>query len=170
MAERRRQVLCFNCDDKFVHGHRCTCLFFIEYEDSPLEDMITDDPPKDDEPRISLYAIAGVQAADTVCLRVRIRDQEFLALIDSGSSHNFIHADVVHYLDIPLTPVRETLMSLSPMVTASLARDSVRTSTSWWAPSHSRCPVFRSCSAGTTSSSTRCGFPRWGLSFGTSPG
>jgi hypothetical protein len=32
MAERHRQGLCFNCDEKFARGHKCAHLFFIEYE------------------------------------------------------------------------------------------------------------------------------------------
>jgi hypothetical protein len=39
--------------------------------------------------------MAGVQAADTVRLRVFIQGHAFLALVDSGSSHNFIADEVV---------------------------------------------------------------------------
>jgi hypothetical protein len=67
MAERRRQGLCFNCDEKFVRGHKCAHLFLVEYDDSGLDDgSAGDGEPTDDEPRISLYAVVGVQAAETV--------------------------------------------------------------------------------------------------------
>ena len=86
MVEHRRQGLCFNCDKKFVRGHKCAHLFFIEYDDSVPDDSDSAaDAPADDEPRITLYAIAGVQVADTVRLLVSIHGQEFLALVDSGS-------------------------------------------------------------------------------------
>ena len=38
MAERRRQGLCFNCDEKYVHSHRSAHLFFIEYDDIAADD------------------------------------------------------------------------------------------------------------------------------------
>jgi hypothetical protein len=31
--ERRRQGLCFNCDEPCVHGHVCQRLFYLEGED-----------------------------------------------------------------------------------------------------------------------------------------
>lgn len=65
--------------------------------------------PGDDEPRITLYAVAGVQAADTVRLRVLVQGQEFLTLVDSGSSHNFICMDVAAKLGVRLLPVRDGL-------------------------------------------------------------
>jgi hypothetical protein len=30
MAERRRQGLCYNCDELFVRGHHCQRLFYLE--------------------------------------------------------------------------------------------------------------------------------------------
>jgi hypothetical protein len=105
----RRQGLCFNCDEKFTRGHKCAHLFFIEHDDSIQEDPSTDDAPEDDEPCISLYAMAGVQTTDTVCLRIRIRGLKILALVDSGSSHNFVRDEVAHHLGIPLVPVRTGL-------------------------------------------------------------
>jgi hypothetical protein len=110
MAEHRHQGLCFNCDENFVRGHKCAHLFLIEYDDSGLDDSNAGDgEPADDEPRISLYAVAGVQAAETVRLRVFIQGRAFLALIDSGSSHNFIRDEVAQHLGVPLLPVRAGL-------------------------------------------------------------
>jgi hypothetical protein len=102
--------LCFNCDEKFTCGHKSAHLFLIKYDDSSIDDDTGGDgAPADDEPRITLYVVAGVQVADTVCLCVFIQGHTFLALIDSGSSHNFICDEVAQHLCIPLHPVRDGL-------------------------------------------------------------
>jgi len=33
MVERRRQGLCYNCDEPYVRGHQCQRLFFLEVSD-----------------------------------------------------------------------------------------------------------------------------------------
>ena len=33
MMERRRQGLCYNCDEPYVRGHQCQRLFFLEVSD-----------------------------------------------------------------------------------------------------------------------------------------
>jgi hypothetical protein len=33
MAERRKQGLCYNCDEPYVQGHKCARLFFLEAAD-----------------------------------------------------------------------------------------------------------------------------------------
>jgi hypothetical protein len=65
--------MCFNCDEKFVRDHKCAHLFFIEYDDTTANDAVNNDNElADDEPHITLYAVAGIQAADTVRLRVLV--------------------------------------------------------------------------------------------------
>jgi hypothetical protein len=38
MEDRRSKGLCFNCDEKYVRGHRCKRLFYIESADEDDED------------------------------------------------------------------------------------------------------------------------------------
>jgi hypothetical protein len=104
MAARRKQGLCYNCDEAYVRGHKCARLFYLEAEDyivqDPDDDGVTpagapavgEEPPAfdPDAPLISLSAITGIRTEDTMQIRVRMGDQEFTALIDSGSTHNFI--------------------------------------------------------------------------------
>jgi hypothetical protein len=94
MAERRRQGLCYNCDDPFVRGHKCPRLFFLEVAD-PEEDVpnLLDNPlpVTDAEPFISLNAITGIRGEDTMQVCITIGTQEFTALLDSGSTTNFIN-------------------------------------------------------------------------------
>ena len=61
MAERRRQGLCYNCDEPYVRGHKCQRLFYLEVSDcddhnqSANADEVAEDLP----PLISLHAITG---------------------------------------------------------------------------------------------------------------
>lgn len=110
MAARRKQGLCYNCDGPYVHGHKCARLFYLEAADYIVEEpddaaatpaatvaAPTDQPPYDpDAPLISLSAITGIRTEDTMQIRIRVGDQEFTTLIDSGSTHNFISAPAAH--------------------------------------------------------------------------
>ena len=92
MADRRRQGLCYNCDEQYARGHKCQRLFYLE-----VSDFVDDDePPQDatptapEEPLISLHAIAGIRTADTMRVRVSVGNYVMTALLDTGSTHNFI--------------------------------------------------------------------------------
>lgn len=43
MTKRRRQGLCYNCDESFARGHQCKHLFFLIVTNEPEE--IAADPP-----------------------------------------------------------------------------------------------------------------------------
>jgi hypothetical protein len=45
MTERRRQGLCYNCDEPFVRGHHCQCLFYLEVTADDNEVAAAEDPP-----------------------------------------------------------------------------------------------------------------------------
>jgi hypothetical protein len=70
MAQWRANGLCYNCDEKFMLGHRCKKLFVIEIasldngDDEEVDEGIecaalTGRAPG---PEISLHAITGVRA------------------------------------------------------------------------------------------------------------
>jgi len=101
MAERRKQGLCYNCDEPYVRGHKCARLFFLEASDYLVEEPEEVDtvpataapsqsPFDPEEPLISLSAITGIRMEDTMQLRVQISAHEFRALLNSGSTHNFV--------------------------------------------------------------------------------
>lgn len=91
MSERRRQGLCYNCDEQYVLGHKCPRLFYLEVADFDEEAPADDNPSAEEQPPlISLHAITGVRAENTMKIRVSIGGREFTALLDSGSTHNFI--------------------------------------------------------------------------------
>eukprot|EP00253_Pinus_taeda_P027980 PITA_27980 len=69
-------------------------------EDPPLDEpeAVEEDNQKDnvpDEPVISLHALAGISSPQTLKIRGFIKHRLVVVLIDSGSTHNFIHQKVV---------------------------------------------------------------------------
>ncbi|XP_031254518.1 uncharacterized protein LOC116112528 [Pistacia vera] len=110
MRAKREKNLCFNCDEKFTPGHRCqawTCLIDAEIllasEAEGEKEVVAVDSPTD--PLIPLHAISGSLGNRTMWVRAMIHHQELNALIDSGSSHNFINQSMVSRLNLVVTPI-----------------------------------------------------------------
>jgi hypothetical protein len=107
MDERQLKGLCYNCDEKYFPGHKCKekNLFMAISEEISEEDEETPSmsespestditPPSDPpvvEPVISLNALTGFSAPQTLKLISYIKHQKVIILVDSGSTHNFIH-------------------------------------------------------------------------------
>ncbi|XP_021307871.1 uncharacterized protein LOC110432212 [Sorghum bicolor] len=118
MADRRKQGLCYNCDEPYIRGHKCARLFFLEAADYIVEEPDDSDedgpaasgtslPPFDpDAPMISLSAITGIRAPSTMQLQVRIGAHHLTALLDSGSTHNFISTEAAGRVGVPLQDSR----------------------------------------------------------------
>jgi len=74
MEDRRKKGLCYNCDEKFVHGHRCTQqkLYLLdadapseeEYESAPEE--MTKEVLDEEAPVISYNALFGFTTPQTM--------------------------------------------------------------------------------------------------------
>jgi hypothetical protein len=107
MVERQLKGLCYNCDEKYFSGHKCKeqKLFMAISEDvvedeieashavelpEPTPITLPSDPPEV-EPVISLNALTGFSAPQTLKLIGYIKNWKVIILIDSGSTHNFIH-------------------------------------------------------------------------------
>ncbi|WVZ81318.1 hypothetical protein U9M48_028708 [Paspalum notatum var. saurae] len=93
MEDRRRQGLCFNCDEKYSRGHNRVCkqLFVLEFGyPSDTDDDAEEKPPAaaeaDQEPApvISLHAISGVRTGRTMQVPVRWGATVLNALLDSA--------------------------------------------------------------------------------------
>jgi hypothetical protein len=114
MAERRRQGLCFNCDEQYVRGHRCPKLFYLQVTDYEEDESIeADSVPGDPTPVISLHALTGIHSESTLQLEVHIMGKALTALLDTGSTHNFINQDTARALKLDYQP--------SPALQASVA-------------------------------------------------
>ena len=86
MAAKREKGLCFNCDEKFVSGHRC--LYMLEVVDDGDEEA--EEGEDADTPHVSLHVLTGICTGQTMQLGVKVGTMELRALVDSGSTHNFI--------------------------------------------------------------------------------
>jgi hypothetical protein len=106
MKEKRDKGLCFKCDSKWGPDHRCggPKLFLIEELEEEMEDknfvpedlIDLGDPQEEGKEgiSISLHAIIGSPNPKTIRVLVKLSGHNFVALIDTGSTHNFIHPRV----------------------------------------------------------------------------
>jgi hypothetical protein len=98
MAAKREKGECFNCTEKFLRAHLDVCpmngLFLLELVAATPDDL------DEEKPLISLYAITGISAVETMTLHVHLLDSVVEALVDSGSTHSFISADTASRLHL----------------------------------------------------------------------
>jgi len=96
--EHRHLGLRFNCDERYVCGHNRSCkkLFYLDM------DYDADDADDTEDLWVSLLVFTGIHTVHTTWvpsaalqLMVRVILVHLRALVDSGSSHNFINADRV---------------------------------------------------------------------------
>ena len=124
MVERQRRGLCYNCDEKYFRGHKCKeqKLFQIDMQtpthpeenapeeslmDEPEEHTIAQEEPEtqQEEPLISLHALVGMTSPQTLKIKGYIKHQPVVILIDSGSTHNFIHRRIADKVNCFIRPV-----------------------------------------------------------------
>jgi hypothetical protein len=107
MDEHQLKGLCYNCDEKYFSGHKCKeqNRFMAISEDVSKEDvdapLVSESPeptdiippsdPLEVEPVISLNYITGFSDPQTLNLIGYIKHRKVIILVDSGSTHNFIH-------------------------------------------------------------------------------
>jgi hypothetical protein len=111
--EWHRKGLCFNCDKTFALGHVCARLFYLETVNNKdvealtteltattlSEAGVTTNGPVDATVFIvSLHAMAGIRTAKTMLLPVMIHGERLTALVDTGSTHNFLSGDAMRRL------------------------------------------------------------------------
>ena len=108
-AERRRLGLCYNCDQPYTRGHNRVCrrIFYIGGVEFAEEETT------DEAPVFSLHAVVGAPASSTIQLCVRVGAADFIALVDTGSTHNFIGEEAARRAGLPIEPY--------PRLTATVA-------------------------------------------------
>jgi hypothetical protein len=110
MVERQIKGLCYNCDDKYFSRHKCKehnlCMVVtkdISEEDvvvppmeelPPPSDLTPPSDPPDVDPMISLNSLTSFSAPRTLKLISYIKNRKVIILVDSGSTHNFIHRHI----------------------------------------------------------------------------
>jgi hypothetical protein len=107
MDECQLKGLCYNCDEKYFPRQKCKGqnIFMAISEDILEEDVetplvsespkITDITPPSDPPKVELVisfnALTGFSTPQIVKLIGYIKHWKVIILVDSGSTHNFIH-------------------------------------------------------------------------------
>lgn len=91
IAARKLSGTCFHYDEQYSPAHKKECkqLFVIEVDCSDYEDAAA---PTLEEPTISVSALTGIHphAAKTMQVFVDVGGVRLTALLDSGSTHNFV--------------------------------------------------------------------------------
>jgi hypothetical protein len=116
LEERKAKGLCFNCDSKYSKGHKCgeKKLFYIDCEEEEEEEQ---EPSQDENveaisseeltPTISCNALAGISTPQTLKIEGYIKKKKVIVLIDSGSTHNFIHDKLAKDINCFVYPAPE---------------------------------------------------------------
>jgi hypothetical protein len=103
MVECQLKGLCYNYDEKYFPGHKCKEQnIFMPISDDILEEdvetpLVSESPeitnitPPEVEPVISLNDLTAFSALQTLKLISYIKYQKVIILVESGSTHNFIH-------------------------------------------------------------------------------
>lgn len=119
MEEKRAKGLCYSCDSKYTKGHKCAekKLFYIDCEEeeekeqemSKEEDILPEQSLEEEQinPTISCNALARITTPQTIKIEGQIKKKNVIVLIDSGSTHNFIHFRVAKDLNCFLYPAPE---------------------------------------------------------------
>jgi hypothetical protein len=103
IAQHRKDSKCFHYDEFFIHEHKehCKRLFSIEVV---FDEECVGDPSNGDEPTISIHALTEIQprTGRTMHVHVHIANTLLVALLDTGSTHNFIDTDAATRVGLTL--------------------------------------------------------------------
>ncbi|XP_042032481.1 uncharacterized protein LOC121779227 [Salvia splendens] len=111
-AERSRLGLCWWCPEKWVAGHNCRGRFLVymgadgDSEDESEEDEVPQDSQIIAADISHIYALEGRQKADAIDVIGSVGSMEVRILVNTCSSHDFLHPRVAEHLALPLHKVR----------------------------------------------------------------
>jgi hypothetical protein len=115
-AERRRLGLCFNCNEPYSRGHNRVCrrIFYLNgVEIAAADEEPAEDDQQEGAPVFSLRAVTGMPICDSMQVRASLGATTLVALLDIGSTHNFISEDAARRTGLPIQP--------RPRLTATVA-------------------------------------------------
>ncbi|XP_058769067.1 uncharacterized protein LOC131642924 [Vicia villosa] len=116
LQERRAQGLCFNCDEKFIPGHKCASKFFLllaedditEYEQLAEISSDTELPTTDPSHtyfQLSPQALTGQFSPQTLKFQGVINGLPVMVLVDTGSTHNILQPRLAQHLNLPTSSI-----------------------------------------------------------------
>ncbi|KAL1531088.1 hypothetical protein AAHA92_33807 [Salvia divinorum] len=111
-ADHARRGLCYYCDEKWVSGHVCKHRFlaYMGLDDDEEAYSEVDDIGGHDEVISAdlshLHSADEKRSSKSLSLAGNIEDARVTILIDTGSSHDFLHPRIAEQLRLPLTPVK----------------------------------------------------------------
>eukprot|EP00253_Pinus_taeda_P004574 PITA_04574 len=120
LEEKREKGLYYSCDSKYTKGHKCVekKLFYVDCEEeeekeqemSKEEDILQEQTLDKEEINltISCNALAAITPPQTIKIEGHIKKKKVIVLIDSGSTHNFIHCKIAKELNCFLYPLLES--------------------------------------------------------------
>jgi hypothetical protein len=130
---KKAKGLCFNCDNKYSKGHKCgeKKLFYIDCEDE--EEQEHEQEPSQDEnvesisceyltPMILCNALVGIGTPQTLKIEGYIKKKKVIVLIDSSSTHNFIHYKLAKDLNCFVYPAPEFQVMIADGGTINCSR------------------------------------------------
>jgi hypothetical protein len=95
---------------------------------------------------LSVHALSGSKAPDTIRNRALVDNQVMLILVDSGSSHSFINSAFLHRINCPTTKISEATVNVANGET--LICDTLVPELTWWAQGHTFTTDMRVLSLG----------------------
>nr|GEX04519.1 hypothetical protein [Tanacetum cinerariifolium] len=113
--ERLSKGLCFNCDNKWVRGHKCPvrghkCLdkFLLVMVDDDLDaDTVVDGEAMEGEDISILNYLIKHGSLRSLRLWGTICTGQLHILIDNGSTHNFLQQEVLEKMKLPITTMKQ---------------------------------------------------------------
>ena len=113
MASRRKRGLCYNCSERYGPNHCSRAKFFLLISSEDDDDTQPPDPPDLSKPisppppptdhnpaQLSLHALLRHPASTTFRVVGTIHAHDVIILVDSGSTHNFVHDRLAHFLHL----------------------------------------------------------------------
>ncbi|MCH79797.1 Ty3/gypsy retrotransposon protein, partial [Trifolium medium] len=121
MQLRRDKGLCYFCDEKFSHTHRCPNrrLMMLQLADEEVESIdpdpseeVTETVSEDIQHHLSLNAMKGNCGMGTLRFTGTIDNIQVQVLVDSGSSDTYLQPRIAQFLKIPIeaTPSFQVLV------------------------------------------------------------
>lgn len=112
LQECRALGLCYNCDEKFIPGHKCNVgrfLLLLEDNETEVIERIDEQPAETDTTlpkqidtyfHLSTQALTGQYSPQTLKFQGKIGELSVMVLIDTGSTHNILQPRIASHLNL----------------------------------------------------------------------